>query len=116
MDKQRQEMNKKYVEMHLMVNKYLIEPEQDISSFGGTQANLFKLLNESNDPDAHAPGSTEDLTKQLEQVKKDMKARIANMPRIDDVFSQKRTPKLPVYSNVVGMIPTEAWNRSREIH
>lgn len=27
LDKMRQDMNNKYVEMHLMVNKYLVEPE-----------------------------------------------------------------------------------------
>ena len=65
MDKQRQDMNKKYVEMHLMVNKYLVEPEEELTSVGGTKKNLYNLLN-SFDGDQPPLGSTEDLDKQLE--------------------------------------------------
>ena len=63
-----------------------------------------------------ALGSNEDLNRQLEEVKRYEQARIANLPNISDVFSQKREPKLAVYSDVVGMVPAEAWNRSHELH
>ena len=61
MDALKQDMNKKYVEMHLIMNKYLIEPEQDVGSLGGARANLYNLLRMSDEQPML--GTSDDLNK-----------------------------------------------------
>lgn len=64
----------------------------------------------------HPRSISDDFSGQFEQVKKDQQARIAKMRRIEDVFGRKKGAAPKVYSDIVGMVPAEAWNRSREAH
>ena len=48
--------------------------------------NSFTTATDREDGDLPPLGSTEDLNRQLEEVKRDEQARIANLPMIDDIF------------------------------
>lgn len=56
----RMDMNEKHVEMHLIMNKYLIEPEQEVDTLGGTRASIYNLLLKN---DNQPLSTTEDLNK-----------------------------------------------------
>lgn len=84
MEKLRQDMNKKYVEMHLIYGKYLIDEEQDDNTLGGARANLLNLLNQDDDQTRLQGGGTiEELSKQLEEMKRDRQNRINNLQNIE---------------------------------
>jgi hypothetical protein len=44
MEMAKQDMNKKYVEMHLIYKKYLIDEEHDAGALAGTRADLYNIL------------------------------------------------------------------------
>ena len=63
MDKLRQDMNRKYVEMHLIMDKHLIEPEQEQTSFSNNKVNLYNLLKSQDDPLMPTSGTYDDLNR-----------------------------------------------------
>ena len=117
MEKTREEMNKKYVEMHLMYNKYLIDEDRETGTLGGARANLLQFLQQNDDQNqAPAAGGLEDWSRQLEEVKREQQARIDNLPRIESVFGRKGAQAPKVYSEIRGTVAADAWTRSREAH
>ena len=44
MEMAKQDMNKKYVEMHLIYKKYLIDEEHDAGALAGTRMDLYNIL------------------------------------------------------------------------